>query len=185
MVAVDSGLRRNDGLCVAVSVIVALMASPAMACGEDEGFLFACQTENPARSLYLCGRQQDSGEGLAWQGLRFLYRTEKGDEISYPADPAEGPKQLLFSHLFRNDLYEAYVRFQRDGLTYRLFFKDAPEGTEPDSGLEIIKDGAITEVIRCGERPAWYFDETRNLIACDMENPFGAQGCSNQVPKVP
>jgi len=171
----------------AACLAVALWSAPALACDPDETFLFACETTNPARAIFLCGREEDTGEGMRMTGVRYLYRTERGDELSYPADPAEGLKKLYFSHLFRNDLYEAYVRFVIGKTTYRLFFRDAPQSSDPDTvngpdgGVEVLEDGKLIATVQCGERPLWYFDETRRAIACDMENPFGAQGCSPEV----
>lgn len=172
------------------TLLLALAATPAIACTEEEGFLFTCEAGSPERVLTICALSEDDGAGLRWRSARVVYNTEKGEELSYPADPATGFTSLFFSHLFRNDLYEANVRFEKDGATYRLSFRDSPESTVadevtgPDAWLEMVKDGQTTEVARCSERPSAYFDQMRQLFACDEQNPHGAQGCSNTPPNV-
>ena len=162
----------------------------ANACESDESFLFTCQTENASRSISLCGRQEDSGEGMRWLGLHYVYETENGIELSFPSNPAQGFKQFYFSHFFRNGLYEAYLRFVAGGDSYRIYFRDAPESSNPDEaaapdgGVEISRGGKVVETIRCGERPSWYFDQTRFLTACDMENPLGAKACEHNPPEL-
>jgi hypothetical protein len=166
---------------------IALAAAPqaALACTDEETYLFTCATANPDRVISLCGTEEDTGEGLHWTGVRFVYRTEKGDEISYPADPSEGPRKLFFSHRFKAGLYEAQVHFEDLGNAYRLYFRDAPEGRVPEGGLEIGRDGKTVETLHCGEAPDWYFNETRQLLACDLDGPHGAQGCAPQIPSEP
>lgn len=171
-------------------LLLALAASPAMACTEEEGFLFTCEAGSPERALTICALSEDDGEGLRWRSARLVYSSENGEEISYPADPASGAASLFFSHVFRNDLYEANVRFEKDGATYRLAFRDVAESTVPDevtgpdAWLEMTRDGQTTEVARCSERPLGYFDQMRQYFACDEQNPHGAQGCSNTPPNV-
>jgi hypothetical protein len=165
---------------------MAFIAVPqtAFACSDEETYLFTCATANPERVIALCGTEEDTGEGMHWTSVRFVYHTEKGDEISYPADPAEGPRKLFFSHRFKAGLYEAQVRFEDRGSAYRLYFRDAPEGEVPQGGVEISRDGKIAETMQCADKPDWYFDQTRQLLACDLQNPEGARGCSTQVPDV-
>ncbi len=171
-------------------LLLSLVSTSAFACESDESFLFTCQTENASRSISLCGQQEDSGEGMRWLGLHYVYETENGIEFSYPTDPAQGFKQFYFSHFFRNGLYEAYLRFAAGSDSYRIFFRDSPESANPDevaapdAGVEISRGGKIAETIRCGERPSWYFDQTRFLTACDMENPLGAKACEHDPPEL-
>ena len=165
-------------------LVLGLVPSWALACEADETFLFTCQTENPDRTIELCGREEDTGGGMHWNGVHYLYTTEKGVELSYPADSKEGHTKLYFSHLFRDGLYEAYLRFVDGADTYRLFYRDAPDGADPVGGVEISRNGQLLETIHCGEPPLWYFETTRKIAACDMENPFGAEGCAALVPLV-
>ncbi len=174
---------RSFLLAAAILGLVA-GSTPAGACESDETFLFTCQTENASRNISLCGRQEDSGEGMRWLGLHYVYETENGIEFSFPGDPAQGFKQFYFSHFFRNGLYEAYLRFVVGEDGYRLFFRDAAGTGDPESGVEISRPGKPPETLRCGERPSWYFDQTRFLTACDMENPLGAKACEHDPPEL-
>lgn len=166
---------------------VLILCGPVSACEDTETFLFTCQTDQPERSLALCATEEDSGEGLQFTGVRFVYHGEKGDEIVYPDNAADGPKLLFFSHQFKAGLYQASVRFEKDGASYRLTYKDAADGDPagPSGGLEIVRDGKTVQTIACGETPSFYFDQTRQLIACDASNPFGAAGCTPAPPEVP
>lgn len=168
-----------------------LTAAPALACDATETFLYSCQTDAPERSLSLCATEADSGDGLQFTGVRFVYQTEKGEEIAFPANPADGPKQLFFSHQFKAGLYQASIRFEKDGERYRLLFKDGPEQSDPSApgagsgGLEITAAGKPVRSIACSEPPAFYYDQTRALLACDLENMFGAAGCGPKAPEEP
>jgi hypothetical protein len=174
------------------ALALAFAATPALACSEDEGFLFTCEAGSPERVLAICGKAEDAGEGegLKWLTARVVYTSENGEDLSYPADPAAGPGSLYFSHVFRNDLYEANVRFENGGATYRLAFRDQPESASaedingPDAWLEMVKDAATTEIARCSERPSAFFDQMRQTLACDQQNPHGAQGCSDTPPNL-
>ena len=165
-------------------------ASPAFACEEDEGFMFSCEAGSPERAIAICGKSEDTGEGLKWTTARIVYSATGGEQQSYPADPAAGPASLYFSHVFRNDLYEANVRFEKDGGSFRLAFRDKPESATPDdltgpeAWLELTRDGTTTEIARCSEPPVAYFDQMRVTFACDHQNPHGAPGCSNTPPNI-
>ena len=160
--------------------------SQTLACGDEEVTLFACQTTNENRAIYLCGTP-DGANG--WFGIRYVYATKKGEELSYPADPAQGREKLFFSHLFRKGLYEMYVRFENGGYAYRLFFRDAPQSTDPDfvngpdAGVEVIRKHKTVATINCGERPTNYFDDIRKATACDLDNPLGKAGCAENAPE--
>lgn len=180
-------------LCAAA--LASVLSAPgfvasASACDSDEIALFYCQTEDPENSIALCAKQNDEDGDPPFTGIRYVYETAKGVEISYPPDPADGPGQLLFSHLFRDDLYEARVRFGIGGYGYTIFYEDSPPSMEPDTvngptaGVEIRKVGRTISTISCGERPASYFEDIRKLTSCDMRNPFGAAGCSDDPPSV-
>ncbi len=172
------------------ALALALSATPAMACTEDEGFLFTCEAGSTERILMICGKAEDVGEGLKWLTARVVYRSENGEELSYPADPSMGPASLYFSHVFRNGFYEANVRFEKDGASHRLAFRDAPDSANPDEAygpdawLEVTKDGATSELAHCSERPLAYFDQMRMTLACDEQNPHGAAGCSDSPPNI-
>ena len=128
--------------------------------------------------------QEDTGEGLRWLGLRYVYETENGVELSYPADPAGSFKNFFFFHDFHDGQYEASLRFAVGEDSYRIFYHDAPEGADPQGGVEISRGGKPAQTIRCGERPIWYFEETRLIAACDMENPLGAKACEHDPPEL-
>lgn len=172
-------------LCARISALaLVLAATPVFACEEDEGFMFSCEAGAPGRTIAICGKSEDSGEGLKWTTARIVFTPQDGQGQSFPADPLAGPALLYFSHVFRNDLYEANVRFEKDGGSYRLAFRDAPEGSTPAAWLEMTKDGVTTEIARCSEPPVAYFDQMRVTFACDQQNPHGAPGCSNTPPNI-
>ena len=174
-----------SSLCARISALaLVLAATPALACDEDEGFLFSCETGTPDQPIAICGKSEDSGEGLKWTTARIVFTPQEGQVQSFPADPSTGPASLYFSHVFHNDLYEANVRFEKDGGSYRLAFRDAPEGSTPAAWLETTKGGATTEIARCSEAPIAYFYQMRLTFACDLQNPHGAPGCSNTPPNI-
>ncbi|MFT3989060.1 hypothetical protein [Aestuariivirga sp.] len=151
--------------------------------------LFGCATTNEQRFVGICGVTDEQGNTT---GLRYVYRTERGEELSYPENPADSRKLLFFSHRFKAHLYEANVRFMRGGYTYHVFFRDNPPSTEPDTvtgpdaGVEVTaRSGKRVALIECGERPASYFDEIRRLSACDIRNPLGEKACAQDAPEVP
>jgi hypothetical protein len=159
-------------------------ATPALACEEDEGFIFSCEAGAPDRAIAICGKSEDTGDGLKWTTARIVFTPQGGEQQSYPADPAMGPASFYFSHVFRNDFYEANVRFEKDGASFRLAFRDVSEGSTPAAWLEMTKDGVTAEVARCSEQPFAYFDQMRVTFACDQQNSHGAAGCSNTPPNL-
>lgn len=177
---------RATALGAALSI--AGLVAPAAACGSDETALFSCQTENPQNSIALCAKQNDEDGDARFTGIRYVYETAKGVELSYPSDPADGPGKLFFSHLFRGGLYQARIRFAIGSYGYTIFYEDNPPSTEPDTltgptaGVEVRKGGKAISTIFCGEKPASYFEEIRKLTSCDVRNPFGAEGCSGDPP---
>ena len=54
----------------------------------------------------------------------------------------------------------------------------------PQGGLEVYKAGALTQTITCSEAPDAFFDQMRQSLACDLDNPFGADGCNDYAPVV-
>ncbi len=181
-------MARRTCMCSSFARLAALAlmfaASPAFACEEDEGFMFSCAAGAPERTIAICGKSEDTGEGLRWTTARIVFTPQGGEPQSYPTDPAMGASALYFSHVFRNGLYEANVRFEKDGGSYRLAFRDGPEGSTPAAWLEMTKDGTTTEIARCSEEPIAYFDQMRLNFTCDQQNPHGAAGCSNTPPNI-
>jgi hypothetical protein len=171
--------------CWALALIFQMQ--PALACSEGDVALFACITENEARSIAVCGQPDGNG---GWLGAYYEYTTEKGVQFTYPKDPAQSRRKLFFSHYFKDGLYRMHLRFESGGFTYRIYYEDAPASTEentvngPDAGIEVLKKSKTVATISCGERPANYSDDIRKVSACDLMNPYGKRACAAEVPEV-
>jgi hypothetical protein len=185
--------RRAIARGLAALCAAAIAGPAAFACSDDERPLFGCQTldakgELSENSISICGVESDDQMGS--KSMRYVYETPKGEELSYPPDPAEGRAKLFFHHYFKAGLYRARVRFENGGYSYRVFFDDTPPSTEPDTvngpdaGVEVLKKGKVIARISCGERPASYFEDIRRGTACDLQNPYGEKACGENAPEL-
>jgi len=151
-----------------------LLASPALACSDDEAALFSCIAQDQSHTIELCGVRDEAAGG--YQALRYVYGTAAQTELSFPEDRSGGRENLHFSHYFNGSIYHWQVTFANRGYGYRLY------GDGDDSGVEVIRKKKRIAHVQCGERPVRYPDDIRRAASCDTGNRFGAAGCSESPP---
>lgn len=151
-----------------------LLATPALACADDEAALFSCIAQDQSHYIQLCGVRDEAAGG--YQALRYVYGTEAQTELSFPENRQDGKTSLRFSHFFDKDIYRWRLRFDNQGYSYRV----AADGDE--AGVEVFRKKKRIAKVDCGERPVMYPRDIRRAAACDRDNPFGTAGCSESPP---
>lgn len=156
--------------------ITALLAycSPALACGADEATLFSCLAQDQSHVIELCAVRDDAAGG--YQSLQYRYGTADKAELVFPENRSDGRSAMAFAHAFDRDTYVWSLRFSNGGYTYRIF------GKGDDAGVEVRKKKKVLAQVMCGERPYGRPGDLRHAASCDMNNPFGAAGCSETPP---
>jgi hypothetical protein len=148
--------------------------APAFGCVDDEATLFSCVTTDGEHVIQLCAVRDDAAGG--YQSLQYRYGTNETDELVFPEDRSDGKKLMLFAHAFDKNTYVWSLRFDNKGYVYRVF------GQGEDAGVEVWRKKKRLAQAMCGERPYAYPDDIRRAAGCDMGNPFGAAGCSDNAP---
>jgi hypothetical protein len=172
------------------AIAVFLWPSVTLACDTDTGEapLFSCETGTSGKYIAICAAEVVPGE--SWRSAQYQYGTDEKTELVYPADPADGPKKLFFSHTQTAHSYTVNIRFANGGYRYRVFSIAKWEGDEApaqamdgDAGVEVrTKGGKLVTMIHCSERPYMFPEYLRRALACDRDNPYGAKGCAEDPP---
>lgn len=167
--------RRTCTSSSRASLLLFLMLpAPAFACAGDEATLFSCLAKDESHTIELCAVRDDAAGG--YQSLQYRYGTAEKTELVFPEDRREGKKLLSFAHAFDKDTYVWSLRFANGDYTYRVF------GLGDDAGVEVWKKKKRLAQVMCGERPHAMTSDIRRAASCDLKNPFGAEGCSENPP---
>lgn len=150
-------------------------ANPVLACGPDEATLFSCPAQDKLHTIELCAVRDDAAGGF--QTLQYHYGTAEKAELTFPDDRRDGKAQMSFAHAYDKDAYVWALRFGNAGYTYRVF------GLGDQAGVEVWKGKKRLAQVMCGEKPYGNPDDLRRAASCDMDNPFGKEGCSSMPPK--
>ena len=163
--------------CTSLSFASLLLVSvpfQALACAEDEATLFSCLAEDQAHTIELCALRDDAAGG--YQSLHYRYGTKEKTELVFPADRMTGKKEMSFAHAFDKTTYVWSLRFGNGGFTYRVF------GLGDEAGVEVWKKKKRLARVMCAAKPYSSPGDIRRASGCDMNNPFGAAGCSDSAP---
>lgn len=156
------------------SLFLVALSAQVSACGDDEATLFSCLAKDQSHTIELCAVRDDAAGG--YQSLQYRYATPEKVELVFPEDRRMGKKEMSFAHAFDKESYVWSLRFGNEGYTYRVF------GMGDDAGVEVWRKKKRLAQVMCGERPYGRPDDLRRASACDMNNPFGAAGCSENPP---
>ncbi len=151
------------------------LAAPALACGADEATLFSCPAEDKLHTIELCAVRDDAAGGF--QSLQYHYGTAEKAELTFPENRRDGKAQMSFAHAYDKDTYVWALKFGNGGYTYRVF------GMGEKAGVEVWKGKKRLAQVMCGEKPYGNPGDLRRAASCDMDNPFGKDGCSSAPPK--
>lgn len=152
-----------------------LTATPALACEADEATLFSCPAQDKAHTIELCAVRDDAAGGF--QTLQYHYATADKAELTFPEDRRDGKAQMSFAHAYDKDAYVWALRFGNAGYTYRVF------GLGGQAGVEVWKGKRRLAQVMCDGKPYGNPDDLRRAASCDMDNPFGKDGCSAMPPR--
>lgn len=158
-------------------IVLALSAAPAFACAADEATLFSCLARDQSHTIELCGVRDDAAGGF--QSLQYRYGTAEKTELVFPENRADGTAAMSFAHAYAYDggSYVWSLRFANGGYTYRLF------GMGEDAGVEVWRKKKRLAQVMCGEKPYAMAADIRKAAACDLNNPFGREGCGEVPPR--
>ena len=84
---------------------------------------------------------------------------------------------MSFAHAVDGNAYVWSLRFGNKGYTYRLF------GMGDDAGVEVWRKKKRLAQVMCGERPYAMAADIRKAAGCDLDNPFGKDGCTEVPPQ--
>lgn len=167
-----------------------LWPAAAQACVTDnnEAPLFVCETGSAGKYVEICAVETEAGQ---WSNVQYRFGNDEKTELVYPADAAEGAKKLFFSHVRGKNSYTVNVRFKNGGYSYRVYSVARWEGDEApaeamdgEAGVEVKdKKGKRVAVIECVERPMIFPEYLRRALACDADNPYGAEACAEVPPR--
>lgn len=167
--------RRTCTSSSFASLLVLLAsAGPGLACADDEATLFSCLAKDGAHTIELCAVRDDAAGGF--QSLQYRYGTAEKAELVFPEARGKGRTAMSFAHAFDAGSYVWSLRFANKGYTYRLF------GMGEDAGVEVWKKKKRLAQVMCGERPYAIAAEIRKAAGCDLNNPFGKDGCGEVPP---
>jgi hypothetical protein len=155
-------------------LFASLLPVQALACADDEATLLSCLTRDGKHTVQLCAVRDDAAGG--YQSLQYRYGTTETDELVFPENRREGKRLMSFAHAFDRDTYVWSLRFDNGGYVYRVF------GLGAEAGVEVWRKKKRVTQVMCGERATAYVGDIRRAAACDMGNPFGAAGCSENPP---
>lgn len=155
--------------------LIVLLAAPARACADDEATLFSCLARDGAHMIELCAVRDDAAGGF--QSLQYRYGTAETQELTFPENRGEGRAAMSFAHAFDGNSYVWSLRFANKGYTYRLF------GMGDEAGVEVWKKKKRLAQVMCGERPYAIASDIQKAAGCDLNNPFGKDGCGEVPPQ--
>jgi hypothetical protein len=167
--------ERNFKAAVAACLALVLSSAPALACADDEATLFSCLAKDKSHTIELCAVRDDAAGGF--QSLQYRYGTAEKAELVFPENRDEGRAAMSFAHAFDGNAYVWSLRFSNKGYTYRLF------GMGDDAGVEVWRKKKRLTQVMCGERPYAMAADIRKAAACDLNNPFGKDGCGEVPPQ--
>ncbi len=153
---------------------VSLFAAPVFACADDEATLFSCLAQDQQHTIELCALRDDAAGG--YQTLQYRYGTAEARELVFPQDRHDGKRLMAFAHAFDTDSYVWSLRFGNGSYVYRVF------GVGDTAGVEVWRKKKRVALVMCGERPYGSPRDIRRASSCDMGNPFGTAGCSDNPP---
>ena len=156
------------------SLLFLSLSSEVRACANDEATLFSCLAEDRAHTIELCAVRDDAAGG--YQSLQYRYGTAEKTELVFPQDRMMGKTEMSFAHAFDKTTYVWSPRFGNGGFTYRVF------GLGDEAGVEVWKNKKRLARVMCAAKPYSSPGDIRRASGCDMNNPFGAAGCSDSAP---
>jgi hypothetical protein len=156
-------------------VFLLLATGPALACAGDEATLFSCLAKDQSHVIELCAVRDDAAGGF--QSLQYRYGTAEKAELVFPENRNEGRAAMSFAHAMDGNAYVWSLRFANEGYTYRLF------GMGEDAGVEVWRKKKRLAQVMCGERPHAIAADIRKAAGCDLNNPFGRDGCGEVPPQ--
>lgn len=165
----------NSKRAIAAAAAFLLFASHALACADDEATLFSCLAQDQSHTIELCAVRDDAAGGF--QSLQYRYGTAEKTELVFPANRADGKSAMSFAHAFDGESYVWSLRFANGGYTYRLF------GMGDGAGVEVWRKKKRLSQVLCGEKPYAIAADIRRAAGCDLNNPFGGQGCGEVPPQ--
>lgn len=169
-------MARRTCTSLSFASLLLLLPARALACEADEAALFSCLAEDQAHAIELCAVRDDAAGGF--QSLQYRYGVGDKAELVFPQDRKEGKSAMAFAHALDTDgSYVWSLRFSNGGYTYRLF------GKGKAAGVEVWRKKKVLAQVMCGEAPYASPAGIRRAAACDMSNPFGAEGCSEAPPQ--
>ncbi len=151
-----------------------LLPAPASACGSDEAVLFSCLAKDRSRTIELCAVRDDAAGG--YQSLQYRYGTAEKTEFVFPENRRDGKMLLTFAHASDKSTYVWSLRFANADYTYRVF------GMGDDAGVEVWKKKKRLAQVMCAAKPYAMTGDIRRAASCDLKNPLGAAGCSENPP---
>ena len=158
------------------SLLAALpFASPAFACDSGANVIFGCEAAKGKKYIELCASNPVTEDG--YLQYRFGALDEDGNdksvEFEFPAE-REGSLKRFFGATYKHQgVYTQSVRFATPTYSYAVYTKT--RGSEDvGAGVEVrnLASGKTTTVA-CSERPRFYIDDLKDVLACDPETPAG------------
>lgn len=160
---------------IAACFALLLSSGAALACADDEATLFSCLAKDQSHTIELCAVRDDAAGGF--QSLQYRYGTAEEAELVFPEKRSEGGAAMSFAHAFDGNAYVWSLRFSNRGYTYRIF------GLGDDAGVEVWRKKKRLTQVMCGERPYAMAADIRKAAGCDLNNPFGKEGCGEVPPQ--
>jgi len=186
-------------------LVFAVLPAVAQAClGGDnhETPVFQCEASNGKKYIELCFNDgYDAGYATAPNEASYLvYRFGALDEhqdagtieLEYPARNEDSFKKFFAARYSSGKWYTQSIRFVSGNFDYTVFthWRGATEEEAADE-FSVAKDEGVEEdgveirnrttgkrsYVWCSERPRFYIQELKDLVACDKQTPAGAAAC--------
>jgi len=181
--------------------VLGVVAAAAAACQGGDGretAIFQCEASGGKKYIELCFNDgYDAGYATAPNDASYLvyrfgglddHQDAKNVELEYPAKNQDSFKKFFGARFSSSKWFTQSVRFVSGNFDYTVFTHwrgatDAEaadesnvakeEGVEED-GVEIRnRTTGKRSTVWCSERPRFYIDQLKNLVACDTQTPVG------------
>lgn len=179
----------------------AMLSVAAQACqGGDsrETSIFRCEASHGKKYIELCFNDgYDAGHASAPNEASYLvyrfgsldeHQGAKDIELEYPARSEDSFKKF-FGAIYNSPKWHTQsVRFVSGDFDYTVFtrWRGATDEEAADESSVVEEEGVEEDGVEihnrktgkrsyvwCSERPRFYIDELKNLVACDKETPVG------------
>ena len=161
---------------VTTSLLASLFTAwPAHACDTGANVIFGCEAAKGRKYIELCASNPVAEDGY----LQYRFGALDGDgnersvEFEYPVKREGSLKQFFGATYKHQGVYTQSVRFTTPTFSYAVYTKT--RGSEDlGAGVEVRNPASgKTTVVACSERPRFYIDELKDVLACDPETPAG------------